>query len=150
MDPRVLSGIEIGDESHENNSHRHGSLRQGYQSDSETTRSKNYKYREVDGDQSDRNAFENSDSEYRNLLRHNIDDDVLSVMDHETFGCCNIFYRLCHAIVAGLTYGLALLLMLIAMTYNRYLFLSLIIGYMLGDFLFYSKMRKLSGSDCHS
>jgi len=63
-----------------------------------------------------------------------------------------------HGCLVGLLYGLSLLLMLIAMTYNPWLFLALMIGYGIGDGLFYSRaqaMRKNLGGgaggygDCH-
>jgi hypothetical protein len=43
-------------------------------------------------------------------------------------------YRLLHAVLAGFTYCYALLLMLVAMTYNPGLFLALGVGYGIGDF----------------
>ena len=59
------------------------------------------------------------------------------------------WFRVLHSILSGLNYGIALLLMLIAMTYNPSLFLALIVGYALGDFLFFSQMRPSSFSECH-
>lgn len=56
--------------------------------------------------------------------------------------------RILHALLSGLNYGVALLLMLIAMTYNPGLFLALIFGYAVGDFLFFSKTR-YSVYECH-
>lgn len=47
-----------------------------------------------------------------------------------------LILRLKHAAIAALQYTLALLLMLVAMTYNPSLFLCLCLGYGLGDFLF--------------
>jgi hypothetical protein len=61
-----------------------------------------------------------------------------------------MWLRLLHAVLSGLNYGLALLLMLVAMTFNPSLFLALMTGYSIGDFVFYSKMRKHSLADCHS
>jgi hypothetical protein len=45
--------------------------------------------------------------------------------------------RLIHSFITATSYGVALLLMLVSMTYNRGLFLALIIGYFLGDLLFF-------------
>jgi hypothetical protein len=59
------------------------------------------------------------------------------------------WFRILHSILTGLNYGLALLLMLIAMTYNPSLFLALIIGYAFGDFIFFAQMRPSSFSECH-
>ena len=59
------------------------------------------------------------------------------------------WFRILHAILSGLNYGIALMLMLIAMTYNPSLFLALIIGYCTGDFIFYSQMRPFNNSECH-
>jgi hypothetical protein len=56
--------------------------------------------------------------------------------------------RLLHALLSGLNYGIALLLMLIAMTYNPGLLLALVFGYAVGDFLFFSKTR-YSVNECH-
>ena len=61
-----------------------------------------------------------------------------------------LWLRVLHAVLSGLNYGLALLLMLIAMTFNPSLFLALMVGYSIGDFVFYSKMRKHSLADCHN
>lgn len=65
--------------------------------------------------------------------------------------------RVVHAFMSALIYGLALLLMLVAMTYNIGLFLSLVVGYFLGDLLFYSisiqsvtvSAKAPSQLDCH-
>ena len=63
-----------------------------------------------------------------------------------------------HACMVGLMYGLSLFLMLVAMTYNPWLFLALMIGYGVGGSIFYSRaqmMRKKYGAlkdadgDCH-
>lgn len=59
-----------------------------------------------------------------------------------------IWLRLLHSLLSGLNYGLALLLMLLAMTYNPSIFISLISGYALGDFIFFARMRPSSES-CH-
>jgi hypothetical protein len=59
------------------------------------------------------------------------------------------WFRVLHAVLSGLNYGLALLLMLIAMTYNPSLFMALIVGYSFGDFIFFAQMRPASLSECH-
>lgn len=61
-------------------------------------------------------------------------------------------FRLLHALLSGLNYALALLLMLVAMTYNPGLFMALVIGYAIGDFLFFSRSRlhyNTFGGECH-
>ena len=61
-------------------------------------------------------------------------------------------FRLLHALLSGLNYALALLSMLVAMTYNPSLFMALVIGYAIGDFLFFSRSRlhyNTSGAECH-
>ena len=61
-----------------------------------------------------------------------------------------LLLRLLHSIFSGLNYGMALMLMLVAMTFNPSLFLALVIGYSIGDFVFFVKMRPQSSmSDCH-
>jgi hypothetical protein len=58
--------------------------------------------------------------------------------------------RALHALISGFNYGVALLLMLVAMTYNPSLFLALMFGYALGDFIFFSWTRPASvAQDCH-
>ena len=57
--------------------------------------------------------------------------------------------RLAHSVLAGLNYGMALILMLIAMSYNPSIFVSLITGYALGDFIFFVRMRPSSNENCH-
>jgi hypothetical protein len=61
-----------------------------------------------------------------------------------------LLLRLLHSVLSGFNYGLALLLMLIAMTYNPSLLIALIVGYIIGDFIFFARMRPQSSSvDCH-
>ena len=43
--------------------------------------------------------------------------------------------KIIHGLLAGTSYGLSLLLMLVAMTYNPSLFLALFVGYIFGDYL---------------
>ena len=45
-------------------------------------------------------------------------------------------WRVLHALIAGASYGYALMLMLVAMTYNPGLLCALMTGYALGDFVF--------------
>lgn len=45
--------------------------------------------------------------------------------------------RFVHSIVNAMLYGSGLFMMLIAMTYNPCLFLSLVLGYATGDYLFF-------------
>lgn len=59
-----------------------------------------------------------------------------------------LLLRAFHSILTGVNYGLALLMMLIAMTYNPSLFLALVSGYSVGDFLFFSKSKN-SVNECH-
>lgn len=48
--------------------------------------------------------------------------------------------RVTHALLSGLSYCLALLLMLAAMTYNPGIFVALVVGYAVGDYLFYARI----------
>lgn len=48
-----------------------------------------------------------------------------------------LILRVLHSFLAAITYGLALLLMLVSMTYNLGLFAALVVGYFIGDLLFY-------------
>jgi Ctr copper transporter family len=58
--------------------------------------------------------------------------------------------RLLHSLLSGYNYGVALLLMLVAMTYNPALFLALVVGYTIGDYVFYARMTPRSSSnECH-
>ena len=58
--------------------------------------------------------------------------------------------RVLHAVLSGLNYGVALLLMLVAMTFNPSLFVALMFGYAVGDFVFFSWTRPSSvAQDCH-
>lgn len=45
--------------------------------------------------------------------------------------------RVIHFALVASSYALSLLLMLVAMTYNSWLFMALILGYALGDFMFF-------------
>ena len=60
-----------------------------------------------------------------------------------------IWLRLLHSVLAGLNYGLALVLMLIAMSYNPSILVSLISGYAIGDFIFFVRMRPTGNENCH-
>jgi hypothetical protein len=57
--------------------------------------------------------------------------------------------RIAHAILGGISYGLAMLLMLVAMTYNPSLLLALIFGYAVGDFIFFRLSGSSPDSGCH-
>ncbi len=68
--------------------------------------------------------------------------------------------RVVHAFVSAVNYGFALMLMLVAMTYNCSLFLALMVGYFLGDMIFYNRTFtqrassayngvSLADKDCH-
>ena len=62
--------------------------------------------------------------------------------------------RFTHSLISAASYGLALLLMLVSMTYNCGLFLALIIGYFIGDLLFFrynhASLRNYEREDqCH-
>jgi hypothetical protein len=54
-----------------------------------------------------------------------------------------VMQRLTHAVMSGLSYCLALLLMLAAMTYNTSLFVALVLGYAIGDYLFYTRIASI-------
>ena len=70
--------------------------------------------------------------------------------DQENEASRYLLLRLLHSILSGCNYGVALMLMLIAMTFNPSLFLALVIGYSVGDFIFFARMRPQSSiSDCH-
>ena len=45
--------------------------------------------------------------------------------------------RAVHSLIAAFNYGLSLMLMLVAMTFNSALFVALIFGYLIGDYLFF-------------
>jgi len=52
-------------------------------------------------------------------------------------------YYLLHAATVSLCYGLSLMLMLVAMTYNPALFVALMVGWASGDFLFHRRTMML-------
>jgi hypothetical protein len=56
-----------------------------------------------------------------------------------------LILRATHAGLSGLSYLWSLLLMLVAMTYNPGLFVALVLGYALGDFLFFGRTVGLVG-----
>mmetsp|Transcript_36055 Transcript_36055/g.36742 ORF Transcript_36055/g.36742 Transcript_36055/m.36742 type:complete len:162 (-) Transcript_36055:210-695(-) len=59
-------------------------------------------------------------------------------------------YRLIHSTLVALNYGLALMLMLVGMTFNPMLFLALVIGYGIGDFIFFIPTISIfSDLSCH-
>jgi len=69
-------------------------------------------------------------------------------------------FLVAHALLTGLNYGLSLMLMLVAMTYNPSLFLALVVGWVAGDGIFYRKLIQLrirygtnnnlqANTDCH-
>ena len=58
------------------------------------------------------------------------------------------WFRVLHSVLSAATYGLAIILMLMAMSFNPSIFISLVAGYGLGDFIFFARMRPTS-LDCH-
>ena len=65
-----------------------------------------------------------------------------------------LILRVVHAFIAACIYGLTLLLMLVSMTYNCGLFLALVVGYFLGDLLFFmlglhNSYANIQGHECH-
>ena len=50
-----------------------------------------------------------------------------------------MYLRLQHAGMTGFSYFLALLLMLVAMSYNMGLLLALVVGYAVGDYVFFKR-----------
>ena len=71
----------------------------------------------------------------------------------------SVKYYAVHASLIALSYGISLMLMLVAMTYNPWLFIALMVGWGIGDFVFYKRtvvlrrMNNLAGSEdmtsCH-
>lgn len=61
---------------------------------------------------------------------------VGSKTDAQVTGISSLKYKLQHAAMTGVSYGFSLILMLVAMTYNPWLFVALMIGWTLGDFIF--------------
>ena len=57
--------------------------------------------------------------------------------------------RIVHSVLGAIHYGLSLLLMLVAMTFNSALFVALIIGYLIGDYIFYHLNPIVFDSDEH-
>jgi hypothetical protein len=91
-------------------------------------------------------AISRDDTEYSNINSpQSISDTAKSTTTHlllisgktSTTWRRVLILRFLHSILAAMTYGLALLLMLVSMTYNIGLFAALIIGYFLGDLIFY-------------
>lgn len=60
-----------------------------------------------------------------------------------------VAFRMMHALLGGISYGLAMLLMLVAMTYNPGLFMALVAGYVAGDFIFFRLSGSSPDSGCH-
>ena len=65
-----------------------------------------------------------------------------------------LILRVVHAFIAACIYALALLLMLVSMTYNCGLFLALVVGYFIGDILFFmlglpNSSANVSEHECH-
>jgi hypothetical protein len=87
------------------------------------------------------------DAKYEHLIQNNNSTgeqkrsiDSMLIESRLLYGVNPKLLKVYHSIAAGLQYGLALLLMLISMTYNSGLFLALMIGYGIGDFLFIDKI----------
>lgn len=94
-------------------------------------------------------------TEYTKVGEPNLDDERVTATDMSDASvhlsaARYLLLRAVHSVLSGLNYGLALMLMLVAMTYNPTLFLMLMIGYALGDFIFFAKIRDRSqGGECH-
>jgi len=82
--------------------------------------------------------------------RKNFIDRLIDILRNRTL----LFLRLIHAFFTAINYGLSLLLMLVAMTYNPGLFLALVVGYFFGDLLTSSELinrsiRSTADDGCH-
>ena len=64
---------------------------------------------------------------------------VDKLLENSTTISMSFKLRVAHAFVSAVNYGFALMLMLVAMTYNCSLFLALMVGYFLGDMIFYNR-----------
>ena len=89
--------------------------------------------------------IDSSDKKKQNFI-----DRVIDILKNRTL----LFLRLIHALFTAINYGLSLLLMLVAMTYNPGLFLALVVGYFFGDLLTSSEMinrsiRSTADDGCH-
>jgi hypothetical protein len=83
------------------------------------------------------------------LLQNNRNDSVSKNTDDAMTDGMYLLLRVSHALISGGNYGLSLLLMMISMTFVPGIFLSLIIGYVLGDMIFYVKIKELTYEECH-
>jgi len=90
-------------------------------------------------------------SSYEGLLAGEKSDGMGISVSEDASGM--LMLRIKHACLSALHYTLALLLMLVAMTYNPSLFLAVCLGYGLGDFLVIRatlfSTKNLSGYACH-
>ena len=59
----------------------------------------------------------------------------------------NIQYKIIVSIIRTINHCLSYFLMLIAMTYNSWLFLSIIVGFGIGDFIFFTDCQ-INNNDC--
>ena len=91
------------------------------------------------------NLMDSSDKKRKNII-----DRMIDILRSRPL----LFLRLIHALFTAINYGLSLLLMLVAMTYNPGLFLALIVGYFFGDLLTTSELinrsiRSTADDGCH-
>jgi len=91
------------------------------------------------------NLIDSSDKKRKNVI-----DRMIDILRNRPI----LFLRLMHASCTAINYGLSLLLMLVAMTYNPGLFLALVVGYFFGDLLTSSELinrsiRSTADDGCH-
>ena len=91
------------------------------------------------------NLIDSSDKKRKNVI-----DRMIDILRNRSL----LFLRLLHALLTAINYGLSLLLMLVAMTYNPGLFLALVVGYFFGDLVTSSELinrsiRSTADDGCH-
>ena len=96
--------------------------------------------------------YQNSDREYFPVLKDESEPRNESTRPSKAEPISDGTYlilRLTHATVNALNYVLSMILMLVVMTYNPGLFLSVGVGYFVGDLIFYVKINDLIYDSCH-
>lgn len=88
---------------------------------------------------------EDSGSTSEGLLTgaHKVDITGSSSSSSSSTNSSSLKFYIMHSLIAALYYCVSLLLMLVAMTYNVALFMALVVGWALGDFIFFKKVQAL-------
>ena len=91
----------------------------------------------------DKKIYMSSDALTQGILKDGLDFNTPIVESGVLYMDAEMKFNIQHAILVAFNYGLSLMLMLVAMTYNSWLFVALMVGWGIGDYTFYKRTFNL-------